>query len=192
MELIAQATFKLVTLKTLNPGTYLFPVLKTGTAPKTGGPCFFCPAAPAVRHSPHPGDFGNRPEMCAFCDCLPGFCGGSLPGFSPWNVFPPLKPAICVPNSAQAEFGGFGLRRLVSNGFLGAKAPLDPLCNLPKLMESFAPAPKNAVHFLYGAVLHRPGEHPRTPQCLAILICNRRSDYRILGQYAGFLWRDLD
>ena len=28
---------------------------------------------------------------------------------------------------------------------------------------SFAPAPKNAVHFLYGAALHRPGEHPWTP-----------------------------
>ena len=36
------------------------------------------------------------------------------------------------------------------------------LCNHPKLME-FRAAPKNAVHFLYGAVLHRPGEHPWTP-----------------------------
>ena len=33
--------------------------------------------------------------------------------------------------------------------------PPDPLCNHPKLC-SFASAPKNAVHFLYGAVLHRP------------------------------------
>ena len=47
---------------------------------------------------------------------------GTVCRFPPWNVFPPLKPAICVPNSAQAEFGGFGLRPLVSRGFLGAKA----------------------------------------------------------------------
>ena len=29
---------------------------------------------------------------------------------------------------AKAGFGGFGSRRLISQGFLGAKAPLDPLC----------------------------------------------------------------
>ena len=44
---------------------------------------------------------------------------------------------------------------LIGQVFLGAKAPPDPLCNHPKLC-SFAPAPKNAAHFLYGAVLHRP------------------------------------
>ena len=36
--------------------------------------------------------------------------------FSPWNVFPPMKPAVW----------GFGLGLLVSQGFLCAKAPLDP------------------------------------------------------------------
>ena len=43
--------------------------------------------------------------------------------------------------------------------FTDQGAPLDPLCNHPKLC-SFAPAPKNAVHFLYGAVLHRPALLP--------------------------------
>ena len=60
---------------------------------------------------------------------------------------------------AKAGFVGFGLGLLVSSGFFDAKAPLDPLCNHPKLC-SFAPAPKNAVHFLYGAVLHRPAFWP--------------------------------
>ena len=63
------------------------------------------------------------------------------------------------PNSAKAGFGGFGLGLMIGQGFLGAKAPLDPLCNHPKLC-SFAPAPKNAVHFLYGAALHRPALLP--------------------------------
>ena len=38
----------------------------------------------------------------------------------------------------------------------------------PKLC-SFAPAPKNAVHFLYGAALHRPGERPWTPYAMLSL-----------------------
>ena len=48
--------------------------------------------------------------------------------FSLWNVFQPLKPAFFFPNSAQAEFVGFGSWLLESHGFLCAKAPLDPLC----------------------------------------------------------------
>ena len=39
----------------------------------------------------------------------------------------------------------------------------------PKLC-SFASAPKNAVHFLYGAAFHRPGELPWTPVRRAFLI----------------------
>ena len=39
--------------------------------------------------------------------------------FSPWNV---------LANSAQAEFVGFGLGLLGGQGFIGAKASLDPLC----------------------------------------------------------------
>ena len=38
--------------------------------------------------------------------------------FSPWNVFPPMKPAVW----------GFGLGLLGGQGFIGAKASLDPLC----------------------------------------------------------------
>ena len=53
-------------------------------------------------------------KSCAFCDCLLGF--------PPWNVFPPLKPAICVLNSAQAEFDDFGSQLLVRYGFLDVKA----------------------------------------------------------------------
>ena len=33
----------------------------------------------------------------------------------------------------------------------------------PETHGEFRAAPKNAVHFLYGAALHRPGEHPWTP-----------------------------
>ena len=36
--------------------------------------------------------------------------------------FSPLKPAFFFPNSAKAEFVGFGSRFLESHGFLGAKA----------------------------------------------------------------------
>ena len=38
--------------------------------------------------------------------------------FSPWNVFPPMKSAVW----------GFGLGLLGGQGFIGAKASLDPLC----------------------------------------------------------------
>ena len=34
---------------------------------------------------------------------------------------------------------------------------------------SFAPAPKNAVHFLYGAVFHRPGGTPGPPYAVPSL-----------------------
>ena len=44
--------------------------------------------------------------------------------FPPWYAFSPVEPAFFFPNSAQAEFGGFGLGRLERNGFLCAKAPL--------------------------------------------------------------------
>ena len=37
-----------------------------------------------------------------------------------------LELGTLFPNSAQAEFGGFGLRLFVSNGFFCAKAPLQP------------------------------------------------------------------
>ena len=47
-------------------------------------------------------------------------------------------------------------------------APLDPLCNHPKLC-SFAPAPKNAAHFLYGEALHRPGGTPGPPYAVPSL-----------------------
>ena len=53
----------------------------------------------------------------AFCDCTPVDALGCFFVYGTGNLFS---------NSAQAEFGGFGLRLLVSNGFLGAKAPLDP------------------------------------------------------------------
>ena len=38
---------------------------------------------------------------------------------------------------AKAGFGGFGLGLLVSQGFIGAKAPLDPLCRF-FVAQSFA------------------------------------------------------
>ena len=56
-----------------------------------------------------------------------------------------LELGTLFPNSAQAEFVGFGLRRLERNGFLGAKAPLRPgfakkncvsLCKGKKLQNS--------------------------------------------------------
>ena len=58
--------------------------------------------------------------------------------------------------------------------------PPDPLCNHPKLC-SFASAPKNAVHFLYGAALHRPGERPWTPYAV---LCG--TELRFLRLSAGF------
>ena len=36
---------------------------------------------------------------------------------------------------SRRAMSGFGLGLLVSQGFFDAKAPLDPLCNHPKLME---------------------------------------------------------
>ena len=73
--------------------------------------------------------------------------------------FSPLKPAFFFPNSAQAEFGGFGSRRLISQSFLGAKAPLQ------------------SVFAKDTAFLSAKAQNSRI----------RRS--RILGQYAGFsLW----
>ena len=47
-----------------------------------------------------------------------------------------LELGTLFPNSAQAEFGSFGLGRLERNGFLCAKAPLDPRT----LFLFFAPA----------------------------------------------------
>ena len=47
--------------------------------------------------------------------------------FSPWNVFPPMKPAVW----------GFGLGLLGCQGFIGAKASLDPLCRA-FVAQSFA------------------------------------------------------
>ena len=41
---------------------------------------------------------------------------GTVRRFSLWNVFPLMEPAVW----------GFGSRRLISQSFLGAKAPLDP------------------------------------------------------------------
>ena len=55
----------------------------------------------------------------AFCDCTPVDALGCFFVYGTGNLFS---------NSAQAEFGSFGSRLLVSWGFLGAKAPLDPLC----------------------------------------------------------------
>ena len=45
-----------------------------------------------------------------------------------WGSMPvdALELGTLFPNSAQAEFGGFGSRRLISQSFLGAKAPLQP------------------------------------------------------------------
>ena len=39
----------------------------------------------------------------------------------------------------------------------------------PETHGEFRAAPKNAVHFLYGAALHRPGEHPWTPKAMLSL-----------------------
>ena len=45
-----------------------------------------------------------------------------------WDCTPvlALELGTLFPNSAQAEFAGFGSRRLIGQGFLDAKAPLDP------------------------------------------------------------------
>ncbi|MBO8458163.1 MAG: hypothetical protein IAA81_08050 [Spirochaetes bacterium] len=47
--------------------------------------------------------------------------------FSPWNVFPPMKPAVW----------GFGLGLLGGQGVIGAKASLDPLCRALRHRVSF-------------------------------------------------------
>ena len=48
-----------------------------------------------------------------------------------WDNMPvlALELGTLFPNSAKAGFGGFGLGLLIGQGFLGAKAPLDPLCH---------------------------------------------------------------
>ena len=56
----------------------------------------------------------------------------------------------------------------------------------PKLC-SFAPAPKNAVHFLYGAVLHRPGGTPGPLSLFcANALCKSCKKLRFLRLFAGF------
>ena len=50
-----------------------------------------------------------------------------------------------------------------TNAFDAMVSPL-PIY-LPETLQ-FRAAPKNAVHFLYGAALHRPGERPWTPRAL--------------------------
>ena len=73
------------------------------------------------------------PKLCSFGLLLKMRCiffteqsytdqGAPLDPQSLAVLLSPIKPAICVPNSAQAEFGGFGLGLLVSRGFFGAKA----------------------------------------------------------------------
>ena len=58
---------------------------------------------------------------------------------------------------------------------------------LPETLQ-FRAAPKNAVHFLYGAVLHRPALlRLETPVLLAALCKSSRIlQSRILGEFAGF------
>ena len=56
----------------------------------------------------------------------------------------------------------------------------------PKLC-SFAPAPKNAVHFLYGAVLHRPGGTPGPLSLFcANALCQSYKKCSFLRLFAGF------
>ena len=43
------------------------------------------------------------------------------------------------------------------------------LLKIPETHGEFRAAPKNAVHFLYGAALHRPGESPWTPYAVLSL-----------------------
>ena len=66
----------------------------------------------------------------------------------------------------QAKFKGEGKPTLSMRWFPLSLSPL-PIY-LPETLQ-FRAAPKNAVHFLYGAVLHRPGEHPWTPYAMLSL-----------------------
>ena len=45
--------------------------------------------------------------------------------FSPWNVFS-FENRLSVTETGIAGIGGFGLGLLGGQGFIGAKAPLDP------------------------------------------------------------------
>ena len=73
----------------------------------------------------------NSGRVCRFpvlptpCAKAPEFCKAEF-----WESLPvlALELGTLFPNSAQAEFGSFGSRLLVRKGYLGAKAPLDPLC----------------------------------------------------------------
>ena len=56
---------------------------------------------------------------------------------------------------------------------------------LPETHGEFRAAPKNAVHFLYGAVLHRPGEYPWTPYDLLFLFATGVLITEFLGLFAG-------
>ena len=110
--------------------------------------------------------------------------------FSPWNVFPPMKPAVW----------GFGLGLLGGQGFIGAKASLDPLCRA-FVAQSFAFASGNScftnsrVQKLQNSAFAEFWDC--TPvSCFTNALCQnpriRRS--RILGLFAGFrfcVWKLL-
>ena len=74
---------------------------------------------------PNSGTVCRFPVLPTPCAKAPEFCKAEF-----WESLPvlALELGTLFPNSAQAEFGSFGSRLLVRKGYLGAKAPLDPLC----------------------------------------------------------------
>ena len=57
-----------------------------------------------------------------FLRLFAGVLRRELAGVLALECFSAYETGNLYPNSAQAEFGGFGLRLLVGQGFLGAKA----------------------------------------------------------------------
>ena len=84
---------------------------------------------------------------------------------------------ICFFKSRQT------LRERGNQRFRCDDAMVSPLpIYLPETLQ-FRAAPKNAVHFLYGAVFHRPGERPWTPKSF---LCNSLVQKLQNSAYAEF------
>ena len=108
-----------------NSGTVRrFPVLPTPCA-KTAKSCAFCDSLPVSSFASENSCFRNSHEQKLQNSAKPN--SRTVCRFSPWYAFLPLIPAVW----------GFGLGLLGGQGFIGAKAPLDPLCRA-FVAQSFA------------------------------------------------------
>ena len=109
--IITKATFKLMP-KSLNPGIYLFPVLKTGTAQKRAVPVFLS-CRPCSQAQPALRCFWQPPRDVRFLRLFAGVL---------WRELAGVLALECFSAFETGNLSGFGLRPLVSRGFLGAKA----------------------------------------------------------------------